>query len=224
MRRSSLVVAAVLGLFLTSYLLVEAIGVTFLEDPRPALEGGGVLGAVVGVGLLVADALLPIPASLVMISLGALYGAAAGVALSLAGRFAMAVAGFAIGRRGGPLLARVVPEWERRYAEDLVGRWGALAIILSRPVPLLAETVVVVAGASGLRWRTGLAAAFVGSIPEALAYALTGAVAASFGNAALIWLGFLLVATLFRLIEARQRMRSQATTAAATTSTTATGR
>ncbi len=208
-KRYWLVVGSVLGLFLTAYLLVEAVGVAFLEDPRPALSGRGASAAVAGVGLLVADALLPIPASLVMISLGSLFGAGAGILLALTGRFAMAIVGFWLGRRGGPLLRRIVPEWERTYAEGLVRRWGAVAIIASRPVPLLAETVVVVAGASGLRWRVALLASFLGSVPEAVAYGLTGALAASFDNAAAIWIGFLAVAILFRLVERRQRLRAR---------------
>nr|MDQ3823315.1 VTT domain-containing protein [Actinomycetota bacterium] len=127
-------------------------------------------------------------------------------ALSLVGRFGMAVAGFELGRRGGPLFERAVPSWERAHATSLVERWGAVAIIVSRPVPILAETTTILAGASGLRRRVALAAAFVGSLPEAVAYGLVGAAAASAANGALVWLGFLVVAGAFRLFERRQRL------------------
>jgi hypothetical protein len=70
--------ATIFALLLTAYLLVEALDVALLADPRPQLRDGGLTGAALGVGLLVADQLIPVPSSVVMISLGALYGAPAG--------------------------------------------------------------------------------------------------------------------------------------------------
>lgn len=203
-RRHVLAVVSVLAFLLTLFLVAAALGMSVLDDPTPMLTGGGWEAAALAVTLLVADALLPVPASVVMISLGALYGPVWGIALSLLGRFAMGVAGFAIGRRGGPLLRRAIPaERERIYAEQLVERWGGVAIVLSRPVPLLAETTMLLAGAAGLRWRVALAAAFVGAVPEAVAYGLIGAYAASAENGVIVWIGFLFVAGVFRLIERR---------------------
>ena len=158
------------------------------------------MGAVVGFALLVADAVLPVASSVVMVALGALYGVPIAVALSLAGRVAMAAVGFAIGRRGGPLMERFLPREERARAERLLSRRGALAVVISRPVPLVAETVAVLAGASRLAWSRFLVAALVGSLPEALAYSLAGAVAASFGSAAVIWSLFIAAAVGFWLV------------------------
>jgi uncharacterized membrane protein YdjX (TVP38/TMEM64 family) len=216
--------AALAAVFTTMFLVAAALHVTLLDDPAGALAAGGASAAALGVVLLVADALLPIPASLVMISLGALFGPVLGVALSLAGRFGMAIVGFAIGRRAGPLLARATHRAERARAEALIERWGALAIVVSRPVPIVAETVTIMAGAAGVAWRRALLAAFAGSVPEAVAYGLTGALAASFDNAALVWLAFLVVAGLFRLLEHAQRRRRRRTSAAIASTTAAPGR
>ena len=125
----------------------------------------------------------------------------------------MAVAGFALGRAGAPILVKLIGAPRRRHAETLVERWGALAIILSRPVPLLAEAVVLSAGASRLRWRVALPAALAGSLPEAIAYGAIGATAASFENGAMVWVAFLVVGTLFRLVELRQRRKNQTVSA-----------
>ena len=205
-------VAAVGAVFLAAFVVVEALEVSVLDDPESAL-GDGAGAAALGVGLLVADALLPVPSSLVMISLGALYGPFAGALLALAGRFGMAVAGFALGRAGAPILVKLIGTARRAHAEALVERWGALAIIFSRPVPILAETVVLTAGASGLRWRVVLPAALVGSLPEAIAYGAIGAAAVSTAHGALVWIGFLVVGTLFRLLELYYRRRSRARSA-----------
>jgi uncharacterized membrane protein YdjX (TVP38/TMEM64 family) len=218
------VASALLVGLLSLFLIARAIGVTLLEDPRPTLADGGSAGAALGVALLVVDAVLPVPSSLVMISLGALYGPVAGTLLSLAGRFGMAVVGLALGRAGAPVLVKLIGPGRRSHAEGLIDRWGALAIIFSRPVPLLAETVVLAVGAARLRWRAAVPAAFVGSLPEAVAYGLVGDAAASAANGALVWVAFLVVGTLFRLFELLHRRRSRATTAARTASATTAGR
>jgi hypothetical protein len=43
------------------FLAVEALGVPLLTNPAPWLGRGGALAALVGVGLLVADVVLPVP-------------------------------------------------------------------------------------------------------------------------------------------------------------------
>jgi uncharacterized membrane protein YdjX (TVP38/TMEM64 family) len=193
-KRFWLIAATILALFLTTYLFVEAFDVGVLTDPRGSLREPSWATAMLGVSLLVADQFIPIPSSLVMISLGALYGVPAGIALSLAGRVGMAAAGFAVGRAGGPLLERMISRDEAARADAFLARWGTLAILVSRPVPLLAETVAIVAGTSRLRWSHALGAAALGSLPEAVAYSLAGAVAPSFENAGLIWGSFLVIA------------------------------
>jgi uncharacterized membrane protein YdjX (TVP38/TMEM64 family) len=216
------VASALLVALLSVFLVARAVGVTLLEDPRPTIASTGAFGAVLAVVLLVVDAVLPVPSSLVMISLGALYGPLAGALLSVAGRFTMAVVGLSIGRAGVPVLVKLIGPARRSHAEDLVQRWGALAIIFSRPVPLLAETVVLAAGAARLPWRRALPAAFVGSLPEAVVYGLIGGAAASAANGAIVWLAFLAVGTLFRLFELLHRRRKRAISAVAAPASSAT--
>jgi uncharacterized membrane protein YdjX (TVP38/TMEM64 family) len=149
---------------------------------------------------LVADVALPVPSSLVMIAHGALFGVVIGTLLSLVGSTGAALAGFAIGRRSGPLLARLVPVEELVQADCLLIRGGMLAIIVTRPVPLLAETTAIVVGTSRLGWERATLAALAGSLPGALLYALTGAGTARFQNGALVFGLVLLVASSFWLV------------------------
>jgi uncharacterized membrane protein YdjX (TVP38/TMEM64 family) len=195
-----MIAALLFGILLTLFLLVEALNVTLLKEPSFWLEQAGVLAGFAGVCLLVSDVALPVPSSLVMVAHGALFGVAIGTLLSLVGSTGAALVGFAIGRRGGPLLARLVPVEERRQADRLLIRWGMLAIIVTRPVPLLAETTAIVVGTSPLGWGRVALAALAGSVPSALLYALTGAVAASFQNGALVFGPVLLVASAFWLV------------------------
>src|SRR5690606_28842158 len=143
---------------------------------------GGLPAASAGVGLLIADVFLPVPSSLVMIAHGALFGVVLGTGLSLLGSLGATLFGFAVGPRGGGLLARLVTPKEKKKADALLARWGALAILITRPIPLLAETVSILAGASPMGWGRMTAAALAGSAPAALLYALTGATARSLAN------------------------------------------
>jgi uncharacterized membrane protein YdjX (TVP38/TMEM64 family) len=209
-RHYLLTAAAVLAFFLALFLVGEAAGIPLLEDPTPWLERAGWLSAVVGVGLLAADVLLPIPSNVIMIAHGALFGTLVGTLLSLAGSMLAAAAGFWIGRRGGSLLALAVPPDERARANAALERWGVLAIVVSRPLPLLAETITVLAGASPLGWGRAMLAALVGSLPPCLFYAWAGAASVGFEGGALIFGAVIVLAAAVGLAgrqieQARQR-------------------
>jgi uncharacterized membrane protein YdjX (TVP38/TMEM64 family) len=213
-KRYLLIVAALMAFFMISFFIVEALGVSLLSDPTSWMKHGGVLAASLGVGLLIADVVLPVPSSLVMVAHGALFGVVGGTLLSLIGSVGAALFGFAIGRRGGKVLERLVTPTERTRADHLLSRWGALAIIVTRPIPLLAETVAIMAGASRMSWTNVILASLVGSLPPALLYALTGAAVANFQSTVLMFTVVVAVAGLFwltgRLLEsfllARERL------------------
>ena len=203
MKRYLLIMGGMLAFFLCLFFLVEALGVPLLVDPTPWLNRGGVLAAALGMGLLIADVVLPVPSSLVMVAHGALFGVLGGTLLSLLGSTGAAVFGFWIGRRGGRLLESVVAEEERARADLLLDRWGTLAIIVTRPIPLLAETVAIMAGASPVGWGRTALAALAGSLPPALLYALMGAAVASFQSTSLMFAFVLLVAGIFWVVGRR---------------------
>ncbi len=200
MRRYLLVIAAMFVFFVLLFIAVESLGIPLLTDPTPWMKHGGVLAASLGVTLLVADVLLPVPSSLVMVAHGALFGVVVGTLLSLLGSLGAALFGFAIGRSGGKFLARLVTPEERTRVDKMLARWGTLAVVITRPVPLLAETVAIVAGTSSIGWRRMALASFAGSLPPALLYALTGAAYANFQNVVLMFGATLLVASSFWLM------------------------
>lgn len=97
-------------------------------------------------------------------------------------------------------MERIVPVEERARANYLLERWGTLAIIVTRPIPVLAETVTIVAGASSLSWSKLVLASTFGSLTPAFLYALTGAAVANFQSTALMFAIVLLVAGLFWMV------------------------
>ena len=189
-----------MAFFMLLFFVVEALGVQLLTDPTPWMRHGGVLAAVLGVSLLIADVLLPVPSSLVMVAHGALFGVLIGTLLSLLGSVGAALFGFAIGRRGGRLLERIVTPAERARADKMLARWGTLAVVVTRPVPILAETVAIMTGTSSIGWARMALASFAGSLPPALLYALTGAAYANFQSLVLMFAATLLDAGSFWLI------------------------
>jgi len=188
MRRYAGLSLAVVGAMLALFLLAEALHVPLLTDTEPLSSDNGLLAAAtIGVALLVADVFLPVPSSVVMVANGALFGMVLGTALSMVGSVGAFAVGFAVGRRGTVMVARMVPEEERLRADRFFDRWGVAAIILSRPVPILAETVSFVAGTSALGWRPAMGAAIVGSLPAAALYAVAGSVAATFASTVVVF-------------------------------------
>jgi hypothetical protein len=63
-----MIMGGMLAFFLGLFFLVEGLGIPLLVEPTPWLNRGGVPAAALGVGLLVADVLLPVPSSLVMVA------------------------------------------------------------------------------------------------------------------------------------------------------------
>ncbi|MEM7798440.1 MAG: VTT domain-containing protein [Chloroflexota bacterium] len=171
-------------LMLMIFGIVYYLGLDLLtgESAPQWMQNSGVIAALGGILLLVGDVVLPVPSSAVMIANGLLYGIFFGTTLSLIGNVGSALVGFWLGRRGSDLIKTFITSEEMEQADQLLKRWGAFAIIVSRPIPMIAETTTIMAGASQMRWRTLFGAAFLGSLPHVLLFALTGATAAAFDN------------------------------------------
>jgi uncharacterized membrane protein YdjX (TVP38/TMEM64 family) len=195
-----IVVGLMMLFFLVIFVVFEQIRPSFLADPYDTIGLTGVSAALMGVCLLILDIVIPVPSSLIMIANGALFGIPVGITLSLVGNLGAALVGFFIGRRGEPVLARFVPRKERSRANRLLNEWGSLAIIVTRPVPILAETTIIMAGASTMGWRRMILASAVGSFPVAVLYAIAGATAANFDDAIFAFVLVLLVAGLFWIV------------------------
>ena len=137
---------------------------------------GATAAAIVFLCLLL-DVILPIPSSIVMIVSGALFGTLSGGILSMAGSLAGNCLGFELTRKfGEDFLRRHVSAREMEHARKLLERFGPAAIILSRPVPVMMETLSLFAGALRMDRRVFLSASVAGTLPVCLLYAYAGAV------------------------------------------------
>ena len=203
MKHYLILTGVMMALFLASFGLVTWLQPAFLTDPRPWLELGGGPALAISIGLLVGDVLLPIPASLVMVANGAVFGIGTGTLVSLVGSTGASWLGFFLGRRGGSLLDRLVPKQEQARVNALLARWGTLAVVVTRPLPLLSETTAIIAGTSPMSWSSMMTASLAGALPASLLYALTGATSARLDNSFLVFGLVLAIAGCFWIIGKR---------------------
>ena len=137
------------------FALIAAVLVPFFlfEDEFNALAGrissGEVSTSVAALaigGLLALDVFLPVPSSIVSTAAGVLLGVGMGAAVVWIGMMAGCLVGYFVGVYSAPLARRLVGQDGLARAAELANRHGAWAVVLCRPVPVLAEATVVFAG------------------------------------------------------------------------------
>ena len=127
------------------------------------------------IGLLVADLLLPIPATGVMAALGAVYGVALGAAIGALGSTLAGLAGYGLARLAGRRGVRwIATEAEMDRFRDGFDRWGGYGILISRMTPVLPEVLTILAGLARMRFDRFLTALVLGSLATSLLYAWIG--------------------------------------------------
>lgn len=127
------------------------------------------------VAVLAVDVVLPVPSSFVSTLAGARLGIVWGAAVVWLGMTAGALAAFALARLVGPRLARrLAGPGELAQMERLAERHGAAALVVCRPVPVLAEASVLLFAAVGLPWRRFFAPVALSNLGVAAVYATLG--------------------------------------------------
>jgi uncharacterized membrane protein YdjX (TVP38/TMEM64 family) len=130
-----------------------------------------------GIALIWADVVLPVPQTAVIAALGIIYGTVLGGLLGSVGLISGGILGYALMRTSA---RRFVNRWVGRQSlhkmESLFDRAGAWAIVLTRSLPYsVPEAIVFLAGLAGMPMRKFTTALTVGSVPTAFAFAAIGA-------------------------------------------------
>jgi 3-dehydroquinate synthase len=134
------------------------------------------------VAILAMDVFLPVPSSGVGTLAGARLGTAAGTAAIWLGMTAGALVGFGLARYGGmPVARRLAGPAEFCRLEPVARRFGAWLLLLTRPIPILAEATVLLLGAMGLNWAGFWWPVATANLVLAVAYAALGEVAVRHG-------------------------------------------
>ena len=144
------------------------------------------------IALLTADIFLPVPSSAVITYAGATCGIlpatlSAWIGLTLGGFF-----GYELSRIfGRKLINRLSGADDRKQMQTLVSQYGSLAIVLTRPLPILGETAVLIVGSLLMQRLPFYFALAISNLAISLVYA-------SFGNwfSDPDWLPWILAASL----------------------------
>ena len=168
-----LVIAAVvvpLVPFLLFGARIDRIVAGWLDPPpsRPVL-------AALEMGVLACDILLPVPSSAVATFGGARLGVAVGSVCAWIGMTTGSLVGWWLGRRAGAGALDRLGADDRAAIQRGNDRLGPMLVLLSRPLPLLAEAVALAAGGAGMPLVTFLPAAAAGNAVIALAWSALGA-------------------------------------------------
>lgn len=181
MKRIFLITLALFAFFTISFVIAEQLGYADPELWDGWLRGlsrspsGVVLAAVAIVAALCLDLLLPVPSSVVMTAAGVILGPVLGGLVAFVGAISAACIGFWLCRLGGHRWAeRLVGEADLERTRLWFERWGVVAIIISRPIPMLTEVLSCLAGLADLRFRTFFWASLVGTLPICFVYSVVG--------------------------------------------------
>ena len=178
MKKSAALIAIVAAFVVGSKLLIEnVLGFSFEPWTRSWMSGAGLPAAAVVVGLLAVDIFIPVPSSIVMVLSGAAFGVFWGALLAFVGSIAGEWLGFELARKYGTAMsARFIgDEAEQRRLNAILVTHGAAAIAVTRALPVVMETMSIVAGLSTMRRSTFLIASAIGTAPIVVIYAYAGA-------------------------------------------------
>ncbi len=132
-----------------------------------------------GICLLLADLLLPIPATGVMAALGAIYGVWLGAAVGVAGSASAGLLGYGLARLAGRKGMRLIAdEREIERFRAFFDRWGGAGVIVSRALPVLPEVMAVLAGLARMSFARFAAALLLGTAPVCVFFAWVGSASA----------------------------------------------
>jgi uncharacterized membrane protein YdjX (TVP38/TMEM64 family) len=171
--RSGLVAVCILAMPLASCVPTPSDA----NDAVLMLRGYDAWAWAIGIALIWADLVLPVPQTVVIAALGIIYGTVLGGLLGSVGLISGGLLGYVLmltsARR---MVKRFVGPRSLDTMEILLERAGAWAIVLTRGLPYsIPEALVLLAGLAGMPLGKFTVALAVGSVPTAFAFAAIGA-------------------------------------------------
>lgn len=163
--------------------LAVVVGLPDLSQLRRQFAGTGLLGAIGFAALYAALSLLPLPATVLTIAAGAVFGLARGLPIVLVGASSGALAAFYLGRVLGRDVVQRLTGTRLQTVDVLMTRRGFWTVLTLRLIPLVPFNALnYLSGLTALRPSTYLAATVLGIVPATTAYVAAGAYGARPGS------------------------------------------
>ena len=146
------------------------------NDAVLVLRNHGSWAWALGIALIWADVVLPVPQTAVIAALGIIYGTLTGGILGSIGLVTGGLLGYGLMRTSVRRLAKRFAGRRWHKMESLFDRGGAWAIILTRSLPYsIPELMVFMAGVAAMPVRQFIIALTIGGVPTAFVFAAIGA-------------------------------------------------
>ncbi|HEX3646311.1 MAG TPA: VTT domain-containing protein [Vicinamibacterales bacterium] len=184
MKRVLMLIGGVaLAIILSKVVMENVLGIQLEPLITRWMAGAGAGSAVVMIALLAADLFLPIPSSLIMVLSGAAFGVMWGSMFSLVGSIGGEWLGFELVRRYRQRAAeKIVGDEELERLARVFDRHGMSVVVVTRALPVVMETMSVVAGLSKMSRSSFLVASLLGTAPIVVIYAYAGVISRQTGS------------------------------------------
>jgi uncharacterized membrane protein YdjX (TVP38/TMEM64 family) len=146
--------------------------------------------------VLTSDIVLPVPSSIVMYSNGFVLGAIQGMALSFLSVMIGTLFGYYLGR----FTSLGLKAKEDRKTELFLNKYGGAAILVSRAIPILSESICIVCGYNKMNLKFYLLLNLLGYIPVCILYAYFGSIGCDKDSFLITFACSVLISALFLFI------------------------
>jgi uncharacterized membrane protein YdjX (TVP38/TMEM64 family) len=181
-----------LGLILVPFFLFESRFNAFAAEATRS-DAARWFAAASIIGLLALDVVLPVPSSIVSTASGVLLGFWMSVAVIWIGMMMACLVGYALGAKASGAARRFLGAESLARAHNLAGRYGDWAIVLCRPVPVLAEASVIFAGLVAAPFRKFVWLTVWSNLGIAVGYSAFGAFSMRIDSFLIAFLGALVI-------------------------------
>ena len=129
----------------------------------------------VAIGLMLSDLFLPIPASAIMSAIGSKYGLINAFFINTGGLLMAGLTAYFLAKFFSNKRARFIcSEQELDEYSHFFNKWGGLAIIASRALPILPEVTSLMAGFTKMNFKKYFSSLLLGSAAVSLLYSWIG--------------------------------------------------
>jgi len=119
--------------------------------------------------VLSSDIVLPVPSSIIMHFNGMVLGTIWGALLSLVSVMISSVVGYYLGRS-----TKWMTKSKNAKESELLNKYGVFAIIMSRGIPILSESIVLICGYNRFNFKQFMGYSLLGYVPICFIYAYFG--------------------------------------------------
>lgn len=161
----------IVSVIIISFLLFDDVEYFFINMLKEASDNIKTYTAI-SFFVLASDILLPVPSSIVMFTNGYVLGTVYGSVLSLFSLMTASIIGYYLGK----FTSLGFKSKSDDKANNIMARYGALSILITRGIPVLAETICIICGFNKMPFKKYMIYNIAGYIPLCLLYAFCGSI------------------------------------------------